>query len=147
MAMFGGKDDPERGEAKSGANGAEGGLSIIGHGMTVTGDIDGHGVVKIEGRIEGSIRGVRQVLVGRKGEVKGDIETREAIIGGRVEGSIVATERVEVQGTSLVDGDINTKTIVVMEGGRINGNVTMNESPVTSRPIEEAPRPQVAGVR
>jgi cytoskeletal protein CcmA (bactofilin family) len=128
MAMFT-KDLIDRAEAKNGAAQGEGGLSIIGFGMTVTGDIEGQGVVKIEGRVEGSIRGVRQVLVGRQGEVTGDIETREAVIGGRVAGTITATERVEIQGTSSVNGDIHTKSIVVMDGGRINGNVRMDEAP------------------
>lgn len=128
MAMFT-KDVSVKAEIKNGTPQAEGGLSIIGFGMTVTGDIEGQGVVKIEGRVEGSIRGVRQVLVGRQGEVTGDIETREAVIGGRVAGTITATERVEIQGTSSVNGDIHTKSIVVMDGGRINGNVRMEEVP------------------
>jgi cytoskeletal protein CcmA (bactofilin family) len=129
MAMFT-KDLIERGESKNASGQADGGLSIIGFGMTVTGDIEGQGVVKIEGRVEGSVRGVRQVLVGRQGEVTGDIETREAVIGGRVEGTITASERVEIQGTSTVIGDIHTKSIVVMDGGRINGHVRMDEAPV-----------------
>ena len=50
--------------------------------MKITGDVDTDGVVKVEGRVEGAIRAGRQVLVGRQGEVKGDINTREAVIGG-----------------------------------------------------------------
>ena len=98
-------------------------LSIIAAGTKIVGDIDTDGVVKIEGRVEGGIRAARQVLVGRQGEVLGDIDTREAVIGGRVQGTVNATDRVEVQGTSVIIGDINTRALAVIEGGRINGSV------------------------
>jgi cytoskeletal protein CcmA (bactofilin family) len=133
MAIFA-KDDADKSEPRgAGAPGGDGSLSIIAHGMTVVGDINSNGVVKVEGRVEGSIRSARQVLIGRQGEVKGDVETREAVVGGRVEGRITALERVEVQGTAAVHGDIHTKTIVVLEGGRINGSVRMEDSVTPAR--------------
>jgi len=119
-------------EEKAGSNGGgpgtpDGALSIIAAGMTVNGDIDSSGVVKVEGRVEGSIRSARQVLVGRQGSVRGDIDTREAIIGGTVEGTITGSERVEIQATAQVSGDVVTRTIVIAEGGKINGSVRMED--------------------
>src|SRR4051812_7296322 len=105
----------------------EAGLSVIASGMKIVGDIESTGVVKIEGIVEGSVRGARQLLLGRQGTVHGDIRAHEAVIGGTVIGTIVADERVEIQGTSSVQGDIHTKSIVVLEGGVINGTVRMGE--------------------
>ncbi len=105
----------------------EAGLSVIASGMKIVGDIESTGVVKIEGIVEGSVRGARQLLLGRQGTVHGDIRAHEAVIGGTVVGTIVADERVEIQGTSSVQGDIHTKSIVVLEGGVINGTVRMGE--------------------
>ena len=142
MAMF--KDEKgEKTEGKLAGNGAEGALSIIATGMKVTGDIDSTGVVKVEGRVEGSIRSARQVLVGRQGVVQGDIETREAIIGGTVEGTIAAGERVEIQATAVVNGDVITRTIVIAEGGKTNGSVKMEEPRTASRSGASMP-PDVA---
>jgi cytoskeletal protein CcmA (bactofilin family) len=106
----------------------EAGLSVIASGMKIVGDIESTGVVKIEGIVEGAIRGARQLLLGRQGTVHGDIRAHEVVIGGTVVGTIVADERVEIQGTSSVQGDIHTKSIVVLEGGVINGTVRMGES-------------------
>ena len=131
MAIF----KEEKQDSKSGPATGEGALSIIAAGMTVTGDIDSNGVVKVEGRVEGAIRCARQVLVGRQGIVHGDIETREAIIGGTVEGTIAGAERVEVQATASIQGDINTRTIVIAEGGKINGSVRMQEGRANARPL------------
>jgi cytoskeletal protein CcmA (bactofilin family) len=139
MAIFT-KDTPtSTGEPRTGGNGGEGTLSIIAGGMRVIGDIETEGVIKIEGRVEGSIRAGRQVLIGRQGEVKGDITTREAVIGGKVQGTVSATERLEVQATSTIVGDINTKSIAVAEGGRINGTVRIADvSEATHRQTEHS---------
>ncbi|MFL5562330.1 MAG: polymer-forming cytoskeletal protein [Gemmatimonadaceae bacterium] len=134
MAIF----KEEKQDGKNGSTG-EGALSIIAAGMTVSGDIESSGVVKVEGRVDGSIRSARQVLVGRQGTVHGDIDTREAVIGGTVEGMITASERVEIQATASVQGDIVTRTIVVAEGGKINGTVRMEEGKPGTRQTPAAP--------
>jgi cytoskeletal protein CcmA (bactofilin family) len=134
MAIF--KDEKQQ-ETKGGPTG-EGALSIIAAGMTVTGDIDSNGVVKVEGRVEGAIRCARQVLVGRQGVVRGDIDTREAVIGGTVEGTITASERVEIQATASIQGDVVTRSIVIAEGGKINGSVRMEEGRAHARPASPA---------
>ncbi len=120
MAVFSDKN--------SAAGGREApGLSIIGAGMRVVGDISADGVVKIEGSVSGTVRAAKQVLVARGGEVEGDVVSREAIIGGEVRGAIYAEERVELQTTSVVHGDVHTKRLLVQEGGEINGVLRMGE--------------------
>lgn len=141
MAMFN-KDGNGTAEPRTSGSSGEGALSIIAAGMKITGDIDTDGVVKVEGRVEGAIRAGRQVLIGRQGEVHGDITTREAVIGGRVQGSIAASERLEVQETAVVTGDISTKSIAVVEGGTINGHVRITDAahaPVRAEPAHRAP--------
>jgi cytoskeletal protein CcmA (bactofilin family) len=49
-----------------------------------------------------------------------------------VDGSISADERLELQGSAIVNGDIDTKSIVVLEGARINGTVRMKDGQVAS---------------
>src|SRR5256885_14310874 len=87
------------------------GLSIIGTGMRVVGDITADGVGKIEGSVIGTVRAGRQVLVAKGGEVEGDVITREAIIGGEGRGTVVAGERAESQASSGVDGGITRKRL------------------------------------
>ena len=126
----------------------EAALSLVGAGMRVIGDIESTGVIKIEGIVEGCIRGARQVLLGRQGEITGDVHARDVVIGGRVEGNVFASERVEVQGTSSVQGDIHTKSIVVLEGARINGTVKMDDSVSDDRGSENGESlPAVAVMR
>src|SRR3989449_285564 len=111
MAMF-----TEKGQ---GPLDSEAGLSIIGTGMRVVGDITADGVVKIEGTVVGTVRAGRQVLVGKGGEVEGDVISREAIIGGGGRGSIPADERVEIPTSCVVDGGNAAQRLLLPEGGEI----------------------------
>src|SRR2546430_17305312 len=129
MAMF-----TEKGQ---GAPEPEAGLSIIGRGRGVVGDTTADGGVKIEGTVVGTGRGGRQVLVGKGGEVEGDVISREAIIGGEVRGSIRADERIEIQSTSVVHGDVAAKRLLVQEGGEINGVVRMGDAALEEEPTEK----------
>jgi cytoskeletal protein CcmA (bactofilin family) len=105
----------------------EGSMSVVGSGMRVIGDVESNGVIKVEGVIEGSVRGAQQVLLGRSGVIHGDIHAGDAVIGGNVVGTIQATDRIEIQGTASIEGDILTRSIVVFEGGTINGMVRVGE--------------------
>lgn len=107
-------------------------LTIIAPGTRLEGELASSGVVKVEGTVVGTIRAERQVLVAKGGVVEGDIQTVEAIVGGRVDGGVAATERVEVQGGAVVHGDVNTKSLVVHEGGEINGLVKMTGAEVAA---------------
>jgi cytoskeletal protein CcmA (bactofilin family) len=127
MAIF--SKDPAPSEPSRASSIAAGtSLSIIAAGTVIDGDITTEGVIRIEGRVEGAVKAGRQVLVGRQGEIRGDVTTREAVVGGKVQGAISASERLEVQGTSTIIGDITTKAIAVIEGGRINGTVRITDA-------------------
>jgi len=117
---------------------ADSSLSTIAQDMKITGDITCTGVIRIEGQVEGSIKGARQVVVGRQGTVKGDVAAKEAVIGGKIEGSVSASERVEVQSSALISGDIFAKSMLVQEGARINGAIRM-EDPTAAQRGRETP--------
>ena len=55
-------------------------VSIIGPGMKVVGDCSSDGTIRIEGSVEGSVEAAKSVVVGKEGEVVGDIRTQDAII-------------------------------------------------------------------
>ncbi len=131
MAIFG-KDDASP-RSGSRAAGSETTLSIISAGTTVTGDVECGGVLKVEGRVDGSVRRARQVMLAKDGAIHGDVVADEIVVGGVVDGNVSASDRLELQPTAVVNGDISTKSIVVMEGARINGSVKMTELALVSR--------------
>ncbi len=108
------------------------GLSIVAKDLTVTGDLEAEGVIRIEGRVLGNVQAGDQVLLSDGGIVEGNVVTREAVIGGTVHGSIATSERVELQSDAVVEGDISTRRLLIHEGGRVNGAVRMEA--VSSEP-------------
>jgi cytoskeletal protein CcmA (bactofilin family) len=104
-------------------------FSIIASDMTVIGDLETAGVVRIEGRVRGAVRVGAQVLVAAGAVIEGDLHTQEAIIAGQVSGAIHAGERVELLATAMVAGDILTPRISIVEGARVTGEVKMDVAP------------------
>jgi cytoskeletal protein CcmA (bactofilin family) len=101
-------------------------LSIISSGTTLVGDVDTAGVIKIEGRVQGTVK-AGQILLAKGGMIEGNLITQEAVLGGEVTGTVQAEERVEVQASALVNGDIVTRRIAIAEGGQVNGIVSTGE--------------------
>jgi cytoskeletal protein CcmA (bactofilin family) len=101
-------------------------FSIVASDMTVIGDLETEGVVRIEGRIRGTVRVGSQVLVAEGAVIEGDLHTHEAVIAGQVSGAIHARERVELQATAMVAGDILTPRISIVEGAKVTGEVKMD---------------------
>jgi cytoskeletal protein CcmA (bactofilin family) len=95
--------------------------------------------VRVEGRVEGTIRAGKAVIVGRGGEVVGDIATQDAVIGGRIRGTLVAESRLELQASSDIEGQIRAPAqhLVLEEGARFNGQIQMGE---TAPPVTPASR-------
>ena len=122
--MFG-KDETSARSGRSSASAST--LSIISAGTTVNGDIECTGVLKVEGRIQGSVTRARQVMLAKDGAIHGDVTANEVVVGGEIEGAVTASERLELQSTAVVNGEIATRSIVVMEGARISGSVRMTD--------------------
>lgn len=144
MAIFGKDENPNR---TSGRNTTENTLSIISAGTTVSGDIECSGVLKVEGRVDGSVRRARQVMLAKEGSIHGDVTAQEVVVGGVIDGAVTATDRLELQSTAVVNGDIMTKSIVVMEGARINGVVKMTELALVGRPEDSRESKDVRSAR
>ena len=100
-------------------------ISIIGPGMTVVGNCESDGTIRIEGTVNGSVKAGKAVVIGKQGLVSGDIMTQDAVISGRVDGKLVAASRLELQATSHIEGEVHTRRMQLEEGAVLNGSVHM----------------------
>jgi cytoskeletal protein CcmA (bactofilin family) len=134
MGIFSGSAKDEHGNEHKRRRTDQIPFSIIASDMTVIGDLETDGVVRIEGRVRGTVRVGAQVLVAHGAVIEGDLQTQEAVIAGQVSGAIHASERVELQATAMVSGDILTPRISIVEGGRVSGEVKM-DAKTEARPV------------
>lgn len=107
-------------------------ISIIGPGMTIVGDCETDGTIRIEGSVQGSVKAGKAVVIGKQGVVTGDIMTQDAVISGRVDGTLVAASRLELQATCHIEGQVHTRRMQLEEGAVLNGTVNMGAEPPKS---------------
>ena len=115
--------------------------TIIGEGYTFTGEIRGASVIRIEGTVIGNISVEGGVVLGEKGKVEGDVNTRSAIIYGTKTGN-VKTAQLEIKKSGMVNGDITTDTLEIELGAQYNGKLDMRRTQpvqVKAPEIEEEP--------
>lgn len=123
MAVF--SSETDQSNPSSTRTSAPGAPSVVGPGTRFVGDLESGGLVRVEGRLEGSISSEHQVLVTDGGVVAGDIRAPEVVIGGEVHGNIVSPRRVELHPGGHVHGDVTAPRVVIRDGGRVNGRLQM----------------------
>jgi cytoskeletal protein CcmA (bactofilin family) len=112
-------------------------VSYIGPGLSLTGEIIAEEGLVIEGEVEGKITSAdKNLTVGKKGRVTGDIYGSVVELRGTVEGEIYSDVLVRLYSSAVVEGKIYCKRLVLDEGAEFNGTVDMNWDGKMS---EEAP--------
>lgn len=116
------------------------GSTVIAQGITFAGTLTGEGVVQVEGVVEGEFDITGAVIVAGSGLVRGPITADVVRVAGRVEGSVHAREHMRLESSGSLDGDVKTASLVVEDGGILNGRCT------TVKP-QPALEPELSGVR
>ena len=130
-----------RSRTPSSSNLPDAAISVIGTGMTIVGNCETDGTVRIEGKVEGTVRAGKAVVIGKEGCIVGNIFTQDAVVSGRVKGTVFAESRLELQSTSDIDGDIKARRMLLEDGALINGQVEMGDIGA-SRPTEKGGPPK-----
>lgn len=101
------------------------GYSVLDSQVVITGDLETSGSLRIDGKLDGSVMRADTVVLGVGATMSGDIHAREVVIGGTLTGSVHGSDRVELQATAVVSGDVHTGSVLIQEGGVVNGRVLM----------------------
>ena len=96
--------------------------SLLGKDVTFTGEIHtGARSLRIEGTVDGTIHSTGEVSIAPGGLVKGTVFAKHLIVTGRAEGVMKIAECLEIHGTGYVEGDVEVGSLVVDEGGTLQG--------------------------
>lgn len=101
--------------------------NIIGEGTHISGKVFVPGSVRVDGQIDGEITVSEMLTVGKTGNLKGTINTKDAVIGGIVDGKLIVKNRVELQKTAKVNIDLVCKYLIVEEGVIFDGTCSMSK--------------------
>src|SRR5436190_5107354 len=107
-------------------------FSVFDSHISVSGDLETDGALRIDGRLEGTIHRADLIVIGEGASIVGDVTAREVIVGGAVTGNIFAAQRTELQSTGIVAGDIRSAAILIHEGGVVQGRLYIHPISGTS---------------
>lgn len=93
--------------------------SVIAAGAVVSGAISAPGDIHIEGHVIGDVR-CATVIVGKDGDVKGNVTAETATVRGRVVGNVRA-RIIQLAATGSVEGDLSHAVLIIEEGGAFEG--------------------------
>ena len=103
--------------------------TLITQGITIKGTVEGEGVVQVEGTVEGEFNMTGAIIVATSGLVKGPITADVVRVAGKVEGNVTAREHLRLESSGALMGDVTTASLVVEDGGCLNGRSTMIKAP------------------
>ncbi len=97
----------------------------IAQGTSYNGDITSQGSFRIEGKVEGTIKTSGKVVIGKTGEVEGEITCESADIEGAFKGDISVNATLVLRSTANVNGKANIDKLSVEPGAVFNATCTM----------------------
>jgi cytoskeletal protein CcmA (bactofilin family) len=100
--------------------------TLISEGSVLEGNLKAPAFARIDGLVNGDVNIDEGLILGEKGQVKGNINTKEIVVYGAVMGDI-NTSSLEIKATGHITGDIKTQNLVVENGGVYNGKLTMQQ--------------------
>lgn len=107
--------------------------SILSAELEVIGTIKTSGSVQIDGRVEGEVISQGDVILGKSGSVKGNLNVNSISVSGTIQGNITAKDRIELKSTARLMGDIKAKRLAVEDGVTFVGKSEVNP---TGQPIK-----------
>jgi len=96
--------------------------TVIGKGITIEAALlTGKESVRIDGIFLGDVDLDGSLILGETGSVEGTVRAKYIILAGLVRGNVECDGTLHVSSTARVNGDIKTNSIIVDEGGQLNG--------------------------
>ncbi len=101
--------------------------TIIGKGSVIEGNVKVQNSMRVDGRVKGQVMASDSIVVGKEGEIEGELRVKNIIIGGRVRGKIFASGKVVLEARSVFQGELKTSKLVIDDGAVFDGTCSMSE--------------------
>ena len=102
--------------------------TLIGKGSILEGNLTVQHSLRIDGKLIGKIKSSDSIIVGKEGEIEGEVEVKNAVVGGKIKGKVVASGKVTLESSSVFNGELKTSKLVIDEGSIFDGTTQMGAS-------------------
>ena len=100
--------------------------TLIGKGSVLEGKITVSSNVRVDGKIKGDLKTNDSLVIGKQGEIEGEITAKNTVVGGKVIGKINAQGKVVLESNAIFKGEIKAARLVIDDGAVFDGQCTMN---------------------
>jgi cytoskeletal protein CcmA (bactofilin family) len=101
--------------------------TLVGVGTRITGDIEFHGGLHLDGTVVGNICAEDDtdavLSISQDGLIEGTVKAPQVVLNGTVKGDVIATDRVELGPTARVVGNVVYNLIEMAIGAEVNGKL------------------------
>lgn len=105
------------------------GETIIGQGTEIKGSIVADGLMRIDGKFEGTIETEGDLVVGNTGVVDAQIQAGNLMVAGEVRGKIAQVGRLEIGRSGKLFADAKVEQLVIEQGALFQGQCLMDNAP------------------
>ncbi|MDW8060654.1 MAG: polymer-forming cytoskeletal protein [Thermomicrobium sp.] len=109
-------------------------LTLIDRYTVVEGTLTSSRDIRIEGELHGTLRCDGSVQIAEGARVDATVEAAAITVAGSLRGTVQCRGKLHVLKTGLVAGTITTRLLVIEEGGRCEGELTMTLQPEHAMP-------------
>ena len=100
--------------------------NLITSGTVINGDITCDSDMRIDGVLSGNLTAKGKIVVGKTGDVKGEISCQNCDVEGAVNGKLTIKDLLSLRATAKFFGDIITTKLAIEPGAIFTGTCKMN---------------------
>ena len=110
--------------------------TMVGKGSSFEGTMKVQSTLRVDGRIKGNLTASDSLVIGKEGDINGEVVVRNAIIGGKLKGKLTASGKVVLEANSVFLGELKTTKLIIHEGAVFEGNCSMDGASGSDRKNE-----------
>ncbi len=99
--------------------------TILGKGALFEGVISVEHSLRVDGRVKGDIKTSDTLVVGKEGEIEGNVKAKNLVVGGKLSGIVDVDGKTVLESRSEFHGDMKTRKLVIDEGATFDGKCSM----------------------
>ncbi|MBC8180034.1 polymer-forming cytoskeletal protein [candidate division KSB1 bacterium] len=119
--------------------------TLIGKGTVLEGKITVSSNVRVDGKIKGDLTTNESLVIGKQGEIEGEVTAKNTVVGGKVTGKINARGKVVLESNAIFKGEITAARLIIDDGAVFDGQCTMNDSGNLKPEIKKDKHPAKSG--
>ncbi len=100
--------------------------TIIGHGITIEGEVTSDEEVVVAGTLRGKLAVEGPVTIEAGAIVEADVGAASLSVGGHLTGNVAASDRVDLLAGARLIGDVKASRLTIADGASFKGNVDMD---------------------